>query len=254
MVEGLFLSSYRTARNSALLRTRGITHILSVGSEFADDATTDLKQLVKDIDDDADDKASAAMVRSLHEMCGFVDEAIGAGASVLVHCAAGASRSPTVVLAYLLTRAIHPTLLSAFEHLYRVRPCMWPNEGFMRSLISLEVGLVSSPSIDMDDYRAWSEFDAITDDFDRSASAIRLAGLDTAEFAGGGRAATKAARWGLHTCGIGTEAREEREALRMSKRHGVDDTWQPESERLDIHAVGTLRGAPYPVAQDSPIP
>lgn len=288
--KGLFLSSYRTARNAAALRACGITHILSVGSEFADDRKTgrgEFEQLVKDIDDDADDETSAVLVRSLHEMCAFIDRAIGAGGAVLVHCAAGASRSPTVVLAYMITRAVHPTLLAAFDHLYRVRPCMWPNEGFMRSLISLEVGLTGVASIDLDDYCAWSEYDAPADGVDRSASAIRLAGLDTAKFAGGDRAeaaAMKASRWGLHAyaCSEGAGAREGREALRMSKRNGIDDVSLSGSESPDVHAAassttlhsarigdahdgggsacraarpgGWAPSAPYPVAQDSPVP
>jgi len=38
------------------------------------------------------------------EVYEFLEEVRGKGATVLVHCAAGASRSPTVVLAYLMQR------------------------------------------------------------------------------------------------------------------------------------------------------
>ena len=34
---------------------------------------------------------------------GFIDEARHNGAGILVHCVAGVSRSPTIVIAYLMT-------------------------------------------------------------------------------------------------------------------------------------------------------
>ena len=46
------------------------------------------------------------------EVCLFLDEAREQRATVLVHCVAGASRSPTVVMAYLMQRYTGDLMLS----------------------------------------------------------------------------------------------------------------------------------------------
>ena len=55
----------------------------------------------------------------------------------LVHCAAGVSRSATIVLAYLM-KYHHHTLRDAFLFLMEKRPQIWPNEGFLLQLLRYE--------------------------------------------------------------------------------------------------------------------
>lgn len=55
---------------------------------------------------------------------------------VLVHCSAGISRSPSVVMAWLITRR-GKSFEEAFEMVKRCRPYIMPNEGFERQLILL---------------------------------------------------------------------------------------------------------------------
>jgi len=57
--------------------------------------------------------------------------------NVLVHCAAGLSRSPTMCIAYL-QHHFRWDLRKAFQHVKKVRPEICPNSGFLRQLIVWE--------------------------------------------------------------------------------------------------------------------
>jgi protein-tyrosine phosphatase len=59
-------------------------------------------------------------------------------ANVLVHCIVGASRSPTVVIAYLMNKW-GMTLEDALAHLIAVRPIINPNVGFIQQLLEYEL-------------------------------------------------------------------------------------------------------------------
>lgn len=52
----------------------------------------------------AGDMPGYNITQHFKEVYEFLEEVRGEGATVLVHCAAGASRSPTVVMAYLMQR------------------------------------------------------------------------------------------------------------------------------------------------------
>lgn len=67
------------------------------------------------------------------QCCQFIDETPGA---VLVHCAAGVSRSATLVIAYLMKRKGMP-FLEAYSFVKERRPIIRPNEGFLIKLQSL---------------------------------------------------------------------------------------------------------------------
>ncbi|TNV75434.1 hypothetical protein FGO68_gene13230 [Halteria grandinella] len=64
------------------------------------------------------------------------------GKCILVHCAAGVSRSASVVIAYMMvSRKLK--LKEAFTIVKEKRPCIRPNEGFMRQLEEFERDLIS---------------------------------------------------------------------------------------------------------------
>lgn len=67
------------------------------------------------------------------QCCQFIDDTPGA---VLVHCAAGVSRSATLVIAYLMKRKGMP-FLEAYSFVKERRPIIRPNEGFLIKLQAL---------------------------------------------------------------------------------------------------------------------
>jgi protein-tyrosine phosphatase len=56
------------------------------------------------------------------------------GKNILVHCAAGVSRSPTIVAAYLATVMLVCSSEQLLDQMARLRPCVNPNFGFRDQL------------------------------------------------------------------------------------------------------------------------
>jgi hypothetical protein len=57
---------------------------------------------------------------------------------VLVHCAAGRSRSASIMIAYFLATGIDSTAADALKRLRVSRPCVHPNDAFMTQLTDME--------------------------------------------------------------------------------------------------------------------
>ena len=57
--------------------------------------------------------------------------------NILVHCNAGVSRAPTIVIAYLIVHC-KMSFKNAFEIVKIARPCIRPNDGFLKQLLLLQ--------------------------------------------------------------------------------------------------------------------
>ena len=79
----------------------------------------------------------------------FIDSQLAANKKVFVHCVMGISRSPTLIIYYLMTRKINTlnlrdhlssnmNLKQAFEYVLSKRKLICPNIGFMKCLIDFE--------------------------------------------------------------------------------------------------------------------
>ena len=76
-------------------------------------------------------------IRIFFEGCfDFIDDGRQEGC-ILVHCNAGVSRAPTIVIAYLMKK-FNMHLKEAFDLVKSVRPCVRPNDGFMKILKQYE--------------------------------------------------------------------------------------------------------------------
>ena len=82
-----------------------------------------------------------------------MEDSINDGHATLVHCAAGVSRSVSIVLAYLVIKR-NMSLADSIAMVRAARPIMNPNLGFLRQLITLETSVRGGApsSVDADEY------------------------------------------------------------------------------------------------------
>lgn len=160
----LYLTNFRGAEDIDELKKMGVTHVASIGEEFIDDDKgKGIKYWRQNISDD--ESQGDAMAAALRDAAAFIHKALGPvkkkrpkKGGVIVHCAAGISRSATVVLGYMVLHR-KMTLYEAFETAFKARPCIWPNDAFMAALIALEKQVHRKATIELDEYIHWGDYD-----------------------------------------------------------------------------------------------
>jgi dual specificity phosphatase 12 len=130
VLPGLWLGSQAAAAELDVLQSRGISHVVCLGSEafhLENTAFTYLQfpQLL--------DLPTANLLGVLDAACAFISEARQQQHSVFVHCVYGQSRGPAVCAAYLI-RSTGSTVAVAAMQLTRVRPAVQINAGFVAQL------------------------------------------------------------------------------------------------------------------------
>ncbi|XP_014672609.1 PREDICTED: dual specificity protein phosphatase 22-like [Priapulus caudatus] len=134
VLPGLYVGSCRDSKDERQLREHGITHILSVH-----DNAKPLRDDVVYLCVPASDAPGQDLVVHFPACVDFIHAARLAGGAVLVHCLAGASRSVTVAVAYVMT-VTELTWREALEAVRRARTCANPNFGFRSQLREYEEG------------------------------------------------------------------------------------------------------------------
>jgi hypothetical protein len=109
VLPGLLLGSATNAEDIALLRHWNVTHIVNVTVDSPECFPSEFKYLTLRLPD----KHDADLLSLLPATCDFVAAARASQGTVLVHCKAGISRSPAVILAYLMVTNCWP-LTQAF--------------------------------------------------------------------------------------------------------------------------------------------
>ncbi|CAO3652123.1 unnamed protein product [Cunninghamella echinulata] len=131
----LYLGNLNHATNPTMLKTLGITHVVSVG-ENADLSTNDFRLLFLDnLYDDGIDSIKT----SYRETMAFIDEACNQGTKCLIHCRVGVSRSAAVTICYVMHH-LHMSLVEAyiFVRTRRLNVIIQPNLKFMFEMLQLE--------------------------------------------------------------------------------------------------------------------
>lgn len=141
----LYLSGFRAITLSAV-HTLGITTIINCSTDLPDMPIG--AHNVEFLRVRVDDSPYFDMTPYFDPMTEHIHKVHMHGGRVLVHCMAGASRSPTLCLAYLM-RYHQMRLRDAFRFLKSRRPVVHPNNGFFRQLIDYEVKLFGSASVEM---------------------------------------------------------------------------------------------------------
>ena len=155
----LFLTNHRGVGRADELESLGISHVICVNEQANDFPGRFIYYNISTLEDQEDHDAS----RYFEEVISFTNQALAQGGAVCFHCAAGISRSSTMVIAYLMT-AMQMCLINAFSLVYHSRGVVWPNRAFVKQLIDYEAALQSEgllqcagPSISIDQWDAWTE-------------------------------------------------------------------------------------------------
>jgi protein-tyrosine phosphatase len=116
------------------LRENKITHVVVCAGELSDVFPTDFTYLKLDgLTDNTTTSLASHLLRALP----WIDDAVTNAGRVLVHCAAGSSRSGAVLVAYLMW-SHHMSVESALAYVRKNRPIINPNPGFMTQLQEFE--------------------------------------------------------------------------------------------------------------------
>ncbi|CAF0898018.1 unnamed protein product [Adineta steineri] len=139
----LFLGDMQHAANQILLQQYKIKHILNVCDWGTDKNIQDNFNVTHiPLSDDCQENIKQHFDETNELLHGFYEK----NEYCLVHCAAGISRSATIVLAYLM-KYHHNTLKDAYTFLHDKRPQISPNKGFLLQLIRYENELIQSREI-----------------------------------------------------------------------------------------------------------
>lgn len=140
----LYLGSGHSLHEESLTQL-GITHVLSLCKtpHYHTDCKIHKHVLLRDA-------SSQALRPHVEDVCAFIDAAQDSGGACLVHCSAGASRSPAMVLAYFVLRR-RCALRDAYAQIKAQRPQVAPNAGFWEQLIEIEKEVLGCNSLTLDD-------------------------------------------------------------------------------------------------------
>lgn len=128
IIPDLYLSNYQGSIDYEALKSHHITQILTVGSELPRHKDPRFKTMHIKIADSADENIK----KYFNSTYGFIKRG-----RTLVHCAAGVSRSPTIVAAYLMRVNGWPAK-QALAYIWDRRNIVNPNYGFMQQLEKFE--------------------------------------------------------------------------------------------------------------------
>lgn len=130
VIPGLYLSSQDPAVCSDILKKYEIRHILSIG--------VDISEKFHDIqyhNCDLLDLPETNIIALLKKYIDIIH--MNRKENILVHCNAGVSRSPAIIIAYLMI-VMKLSYDEAYDKVKAVRSCIRPNDGFVKQLRSIE--------------------------------------------------------------------------------------------------------------------
>jgi len=133
IVEGVYLGGVDAVKERTALQKTGITHILQmVGRQHHAGHLSYHRCFLPDREG-----AGPQLLAALPEACQFIREALAGGGKVLLHCRAGMSRSPCLLMGYLIAER-GMSLREAFLLIASHRPAIKPNLTFLPALLEWE--------------------------------------------------------------------------------------------------------------------
>lgn len=144
VTDRLYICNFEAANCMQLMQDYGITHILTAASELPTPYPSKFKYFKIEVHDTITEN-----IRRFFEPCiEFMQEALQQpGTKVMVHCKQGVSRSPTIVMAYLM-KVKKFSSTKAYDFLRLKRPEIGPNPGFVQQLQNYDQELRKAASRD----------------------------------------------------------------------------------------------------------
>lgn len=138
---GLYLGNKDAALSLELLDQKKIRAVLTIDDQFGFDyfhtkVDHGFKQVSTHKHLKLRDSVEEDIHRVLESSCRWIEKMLSC-TNVLVHCHAGASRSPTLVMAFLM-QSKGLSLQEAFSHTRQIRPQVKPNLKFIECLLIFE--------------------------------------------------------------------------------------------------------------------
>ena len=133
IVPRIYVGDINAAKNKNYLQRHGITHIVNAAAEIPNYYPHDFVYIDLGLRDSSmGESIGHAVQRAYH----FIDGALKANGVVLVHCAAGISRSTSTVIFFLMYKFMIP-----YQHALQLvrsrRPVTKPNPSYEQQLIGL---------------------------------------------------------------------------------------------------------------------
>jgi|HubBroStandDraft_5_1064220.scaffolds.fasta_scaffold208692_2 protein-tyrosine phosphatase len=128
----LFLGSAQDAASLDFISNNSITHVLNVAREVPKCAHVKNYAHIP-----ADDSWYQDLIQYFPWANKYISESLENGGNILVHCAAGISRSATIVIAYIMTD-YNMSMSDAYNYVKSRRAIVSPNLHFVGQLVQHE--------------------------------------------------------------------------------------------------------------------
>lgn len=129
IIENIYQGNICSSFQKENLKKLGITHILTVGNYLPLFYKDNFKYMCIKVKDKSDEN----LLQYFEEGFKFIDDCINSGGKILIHCAAGYSRSTTMTCVFLIKKK-SITVDEAIEIVKTARPEARPNPGFKEQL------------------------------------------------------------------------------------------------------------------------
>lgn len=144
IVDHLYIGSWRDMEEPAQLRGSGITHILNVAKEVDPAHHEDRLEGFKVLHIPLVDEHRENILPYMESACAFIADARTTHGKCLVHCRRGISRSPAIVVGYLMREHGHD-FDSALQYVKERRTCVSLNIAFREFLSEYETPTMKRP-------------------------------------------------------------------------------------------------------------
>jgi dual specificity MAP kinase phosphatase len=130
----LYLGSQQDALDCELLKKHSIDYVLNLSISCPRPEFLGEESFLRI---PVNDSYTEKLLPYFEEAFEFLDKVREGNGSVLVHCLAGISRSPTLAIAYIM-RHLHMTSEEAYRYIKEKRPSISPNFNFLGQLLEYE--------------------------------------------------------------------------------------------------------------------